>query len=131
MTFQRIDGIYGINKYIKAKHAHPRRRFAAIKPTLDELREILSRAMIGDPLEGIVTLNKAMMKWQEYSLVKNLIEYLDGINYGKFNEQIMALRVLQRHFEMGNLDPNEFTPEEAREFTADYAGQMIAIIQSL
>ena len=87
--------------------------------------------MAKEPLEGITIFSEIMTECQRFGLIEDLIEYLNEINYGDFNEQITALRSLQRHFEMGNLDPNEFTSEEAREFMTDHAGRIIVIVNSL
>src|SRR3989344_3719165 len=115
----------GIRKRIRARYAHPRSKLAVLRLKLQLLKQGLCQAMAKEPLEGITIFSEIMTECQRFGLIEDLIEYLD------FNEQITALRSLQRHFEMGNLDPNEFTSEEAREFMTDHAGRIIVIVNSL
>ena len=122
----------GIRRRIKANHAHRERGLTAtLKQKLQLLHQSLCEAMTKEPLEGVVIFSKIMTEWQKFDLIKDLIEYLNENADGDSDEQIMALRVLQRQFEMGNLDTNEFTSEEAREFMTDHASRIIVIVNSL
>ncbi|MBI2673962.1 MAG: hypothetical protein HYX23_01635 [Candidatus Zambryskibacteria bacterium] len=121
----------GIRKRIRANHAHPGSKLAVLRLELQLLKQRLCQAMTKEPLEGIIIFSEIMTECQRFSLIENLIEYLNEINYGDFNEQIIALRSLQRHFEMGNLNADDFTFEQAREFMAEHASRIIVIIDSL
>jgi len=74
----------GIRKRIRANHAHPRAKLAALRLRLKLQSESLTEC-------------------QKFDLIEDLIEYLNEINYGDFNESITRMRSLQRHFEINSL----------------------------
>ncbi|MDO8569635.1 MAG: hypothetical protein Q7R89_02590 [bacterium] len=122
----------GIRERIRALNVHMEYKLTtALKQKLQLLHQSLREAMTKEPLEGMVIFSKTIMEWRKFDLIKDLIEYLDENSYENSEEQILALRVLQRHVEMGNINANDFSSEEAREFMTDHAGRMIAIINSL
>jgi len=85
-----------------------------------------------DPLEGIRRFSETMIQWQKHELVRDLIAYLnEEVPCANIDEQIMTLKVLQAHVELGNLDANEFSPEDARRFLTQYAGSVIVTVKEL
>lgn len=93
----------GIRKRIRARYAHPRSKLAVLRLKLQLLKQGLCQAMAKEPLEGITIFSEIMTECQRFGLIEDLIEYLNEINYGDFNESITRMRSLQRHFEINSL----------------------------
>ena len=84
MSTTGLGNYGGIRKRIRVNHAHPRVKLAAL----------------GERLQS-----ESLTECQKFDLIEDLIEYLNEINYGDFNEQITVLRSLQlqRHSEIDSL----------------------------
>jgi len=87
-----------LKKRVKAIFVKPEHKLIAMMPEFRQLCEDLKRmAESKDPLTDIVHFFNSVSKWHDRG-IWDLIAAFEEVNYGQYDEVILKLKKLQKHF---------------------------------